>query len=200
MKQTILEQGTIECEIEKQIHTNNKKSLLLHACCAPCASSVIEYLKPYFNLTIYFYNPNIMPNKEFELRLDSMKKLMAYHKDIKLIIPNQQESDFLEYISGLENCKEGGNRCTKCFELRLKNTADFIVNSNFKYDFFATTLTVSPHKNFSLINEIGKDISILTNTNYLSSNFKKKNGFLRSIQLSKDYDLYRQTYCGCKFD
>ncbi len=192
-----LELGSIEYVIANS--ESNKPRLLLHACCGPCASSVIEYLHPYFDITVYFYNPNIMPKEEFKLRLNALKVVVLHFDGVKLIVPEQDENDYLPFIKGMENIKEGGSRCEACFTLRLDKTAQFMSLHRNDYDYFATTLSVSPHKNHILINDIGKGIGARYGIDYLSSNFKKRDGYLRSIQLSKEWNIYRQSYCGCKF-
>lgn len=169
--------------------------LLLHSCCGPCSSYVLEYLSKYFDITLFFYNPNIQPAEEYEKRLFTQKKLLErakYKNPVTFLAGEYDPQRFFEAVKGLENCKEGGARCEKCFELRLSKTAEVAEKGNF--DFFATTLTVSPHKNAVLINEIGGRYQ-----NYLPSDFKKREGYKRSIILSKEYELYRQDYCGCIF-
>lgn len=200
MKKTIAKPGTVEYAIQKSIENGAKPRLLLHACCGPCASSVIEYLVPYFDITVYFYNPNILPNSEFIKRIDALKTVISHFNDIKLIIPTQSEDEYLELIKGFEQLPEGGHRCTMCFELRLENTARYLKHNLDKYDAFATTLTVSPHKNAALINSIGEKLATQYGVNYLQSDFKKRNGYLRSTQLCKEWNIYRQSYCGCRFD
>ena len=169
--------------------------LLLHSCCGPCSSYVLEYLSDYFDITLFFYNPNIQPAEEYEKRLSAQKQLLerAKHKNPVAFLAGEYEPQrFFEAVKGLENCREGGARCEKCFELRLSKAAEIAKKGGF--DYFATTLTVSPHKNAVLINEIGGRYQ-----NYLPSNFKKREGYKRSIILSKEYELYRQDYCGCIF-
>jgi len=176
-----------------------KKRLLLHSCCGPCSTSVIERLLENYEITIFYYNPNIYPQEEYIKRLSEQKKFLEIaHKDICLIdgeyVDNQK---FEEAYKGLENCKEGGPRCEKCIYLRLEKTAQIAKEKNF--DIFATTLSVSPHKNAKLINDIGKDLENKFQVEYLVSDFKKQDGYLKSIKLSKEYDLYRQKYCGCRY-
>ena len=169
--------------------------LLLHSCCGPCSSYVLEYLSQYFSVTLFFYNPNIHPKEEYQKRLLTQKKLLSravYKNPVDFLEGEYDPDRFFEAAKGLEHCREGGERCTKCFELRLSKTAEQAKLGGF--DFFATTLTVSPHKNALLINNIGKCFE-----GYLASDFKKKEGYKRSIILSKQYDLYRQSYCGCIF-
>lgn len=169
--------------------------LLLHSCCGPCSSYVLEYLSDYFDITLFFYNPNIQPAEEYEKRLLTQKKLLErakYKNPVAFLAGEYEPQRFFEAVKGLENCREGGARCEKCFELRLSKAAEIAKKGGF--DYFATTLTVSPHKNAVLINEIGGRYQ-----NYLPSDFKKREGYKRSIILSKEYELYRQGYCGCIF-
>ena len=169
--------------------------LLLHSCCGPCSSYVLEYLSDYFDITLFFYNPNIQPAEEYEKRLLTQKKLLErakYKNPVAFLSGEYEPQRFFEAVKGLENCREGGARCEKCFELRLSKAAEIAKKGGF--DYFATTLTVSPHKNAVLINEIGGRYQ-----NYLPSDFKKREGYNRSIILSKEYELYRQDYCGCIF-
>ena len=173
-----------------------KPKLLLHSCCAPCSSSVIERLKDYFEITIFYYNPNINNAEEFTLRATEQEKLCA-KLNVGFVLPNFDIQDFESQIQGFESEREGGARCEKCFCLRLKKTAEFAKQKG--YDYFATTLTVSPLKNCQLINSIGEKLQEQIGVNYLPSDFKKKGGYLRSIELSKEYELYRQNYCGCSY-
>ena len=168
---------------------------LLHSCCGPCSSYVLEYLSDYFDITLFFYNPNIQPAEEYEKRLSAQKQLLErakYKNPVAFLAGEYEPQRFFEAVKGLENCREGGARCEKCFELRLSKAAEIAKKGGF--DYFATTLTVSPHKNAVLINEIGGRYQ-----NYLPSDFKKREGYKRSIILSKEYELYRQGYCGCIF-
>ena len=183
----------------EDINTTEKPRLLLQVCCAPCFAGSVEYLTEHFDVTAFFYNPNIQPKQEFNLRLDALKQLIESFPSVKLIVPEQDENEYLTCVKGLEKEKEGGARCTGCFELRLEKTAKYMMDDMGDFDYFATTLTVSPHKNAKLINEIGNKIATKYNVNYLESNFKKKDGFLRSINKSKELGLYRQDYCGCSF-
>ncbi len=169
--------------------------LLLHSCCGPCSSYVLEYLSDYFDITLLFYNPNIHPAEEYEKRLLTQKRLLErakYKNPVTFLAGEYDPQRFFDAVKGLEGCKEGGARCEKCFELRLSKAAEIAKKGRF--DYFATTLTVSPHKNAVLINEIGRRYQ-----NYLPSDFKKREGYKRSIILSKEYELYRQDYCGCIF-
>lgn len=175
-------------------------NLLLHSCCAPCSSYCIEYLTNYFNITIYYYNPNISPKEEYEKRKQEEIKFINEFKSknkLNIIDCDYNYDDFLNVISGLEKEPEGGSRCSKCYLLRMDATAK--KGEELKYDYFATTLTVSPYKNSKKINEIGFLLEEKYKIKYLPSDFKKKNGYKRSIELSKEYNLYRQNYCGCIF-
>ena len=189
-------------KLEKLINDINEKNitptLLLHSCCAPCSSYVIEYLSPYFNITILYYNPNISPIEEYEKRKQEQIKLIKKlpTKNKVNILDCDYDNDLYEKtIKGLEKEPERGSRCTKCFLLRLEKTAITAKKNNF--DYFGTTLTVSPYKNSKLLNEIGLSLQEKYNIKYLYSDFKKNNGYKRSIELSKEYNLYRQNYCGC---
>lgn len=191
-------QKLLENELEKIKRENITPTILLHSCCAPCSSYVIEYLSPYFNITILYYNPNISPKEEYEKRKEEQIKLIHNLKTPNKvsIIDCDYDNDLYEsIIKGLETEPERGKRCTKCFELRLTKTVQIAKNNNFNY--FGTTLTVSPYKNAKLINEIGKKLATEYNIPWLPSDFKKNNGYKRSIELSKTYNLYRQNYCGC---
>ena len=185
--------------MEEQI--NNVKegsSLLLHACCAPCSTAVLERLADYFKITIFYYNPNITDEEEYNKRIVEIEKLINLVNSkykIELIKGNYNPDLFMEMAKGLEKEPERGKRCYKCYELRLSETAK--IAEELGFDNFCTTLTLSPHKNSNWINEIGKELNDKYTSNYLYSDFKKKNGYKRSIELSKKYNLYRQDYCGC---
>ncbi len=174
-----------------------KPTLLLHVCCAPCSSAVLEILKDYFNITIFFYNPNIAPKDEFDYRLEELKRLLREMKlaDIDIISPEYNSEEFEKIAKGLESELEGGPRCKLCYDLRLRATANTAKVGNF--DYFTTTLTVSPYKNAQALNEIGAKLENEFGIKYLYSDFKKKEGYKRSCELSKEYNLYRQNYCGC---
>ena len=182
-----------QLELEKIINNLEcKKTLLLHSCCAPCSSYVITYLKDYFDITILYYNPNIEPIEEYNKRKEEQIRLCKLF-NIKVLDCDYDNDLFHETVLGLEKCKEGGSRCFKCYELRLRKTASLASN----YDFFGTTLTVSPFKNSNKLNEIGLSLEKEYNVKYLVSDFKKKEGYKKSIILSKEYNLYRQDFCGC---
>ena len=176
-----------------------RKRLLLHSCCGPCSSYCLEYLTQYFDVTVFFYNPNILPREEFDKRLYWQKVLLdsaPFCKGVELIAPEWDDREFFAAAEGLLSEPEGGARCTECFRLRLTRTAEEAVKGGF--DYFATTLTISPLKNAAVLNEVGK-LCEEGNTKYLPSDFKKKNGYLRSTEISKEYNMYRQDYCGCVF-
>lgn len=174
------------------------KKILLHSCCAPCSSYVITFLSNYFDITILYYNPNIFPKEEYEKRKKEQIKLLKNiqtKNKLDFIDCDYENEIYNTKIKGFENCKEGGNRCSICFYLRLEKTAIIAKKNNF--DYFCSTLTVSPHKNSKIINEIGINISNKHNIKWLYSDFKKNEGYKQSIELSKKYQLYRQDYCGC---
>ncbi len=186
-------------EMEKQMkNIEEGSSLLLHACCAPCSTACLERVANFFKVTIFYYNPNITEKNEYEKRIEEIKKLLTLINpkyEVKLLEGDYNPKIFLEMAKGLENCPERGKRCYKCYEMRLEETAN--IASKLGFNYFATTLTLSPHKNSDWVNEIGTNLNKLYESNYLYSDFKKKEGYKRSIELSKKYDLYRQDYCGC---
>lgn len=173
---------------------DGKKRLLLHCCCAPCSSACLERLKDFFNITVLFYNPNI-GGEEYFKRKEELKRLIEKTGWADFCDCDREESKFLLAAKGLENCKEGGERCKACFKLRLEKTAEIAECGG--YDYFTTTLTLSPLKNAALINEIGE--SLQQKAKWLYCDFKKRGGYKRSLELSKEYGLYRQNYCGCEF-
>lgn len=185
----------------ENILKENKDSLptlLLHSCCAPCSSYVLEYLTNLFSITILFYNPNISSKNEYDKRLNELKRLVSeipHQNKIEIIEVEYDNKVFFEISKGLEELPEGGERCFKCYRLRLEEAAIYAKQHNF--DYFTTTLSISPHKNAQKLNEIGEELQSKYNINYLYSDFKKKGGYQRSIELSKKYDLYRQDFCGC---
>lgn len=176
-----------------------KPNLLLHSCCGPCSTQVISFLTPYFNITVLYYNPNIEPFTEYEKRKQEQIRFIKEfnHSNITFLDCDYDNNAFTEAVKGLENEKEGGARCPVCFRVRLEKTAR--VAKEKKYDFFGTTLTVSPHKNSRQINLIGHALEQRYNVKFLYSDFKKKDGYKKSIELSKQYNLYRQNYCGCNY-
>lgn len=190
-----------DLEMEKQIEKIPEGSpLLLHACCAPCSSAVLERLSNYFEISIFYYNPNITDEDEYYKRIEEVKRLInsvSSKYPIHLIEGNYEPEKFFKMAKGLEEEPERGRRCYKCYELRLEETAKIADELHFPY--FCTTLTLSPHKNAFWINEIGEKLNSQYESHYLYSDFKKKNGYKRSIELSKQYQLYRQDYCGCVY-
>lgn len=185
--------------------TENKgKSLFLHSCCAPCSSYVLEYLRSFFKITVFYYNPNITEEPEYRHRVEEQKRLICeFNKKTDAAYPihvvegDYQRQYFFDKVKGLEDCPEGGERCFVCYELRLRETALRAKECN--ADYFTTTLTISPLKNAQKINEIGEKLAKEVGVPFLPSDFKKKNGYKRSVELSKEFDLYRQDYCGCVF-
>lgn len=175
-----------------------KPTLLLQGCCGPCSSYVMEYLTKHFQVTLLFYNPNIRPAAEYEKRLVALKQLLASMElasPVTLMETGWRGEEFMAAVKGLEHEPEGGARCPVCFRLRLEETAKIAAEHGF--DYFATTLTVSPHKNAPMLNSIGQALANQYGVAWLPSDFKKRNGYLRSIQLSKEHGIYRQEYCGC---
>ena len=183
-------------EIEKN---GIRPRLLLHACCAPCSSHCLEVLARNFEITMFFYNPNISPEAEFDFREKELERFLgaAGYDSITVDAPEYDPAPFYELAKGLEDLPEGGARCYACYELRLKKTAEAAKAGG--YDYFTTTLSISPYKNARWLNEIGLRVGEEAGVPYLCSDFKKKNGYKRSIELSKEYGLYRQDYCGCEF-
>ncbi len=191
-------------ELEKILKNNMEKSfvptLLLHSCCGPCSSYVLEYLSNYFKITIIYYNPNIYPEEEYLKRKKEQQELikkLPVKYPVSFMESTYDSKEFFSISRGLENLKEGEERCFKCYNLRMEQTAKKAKEYNF--DYFTTTLSVSPYKNSNILNEIGKKLEEKYQVKYLYSDFKKKNGYKRSIELSKIYDLYRQDYCGCVY-
>ena len=202
-------------ELEKIITVLEKEHktprLLLHSCCAPCSSYVLEYLRTYFRITVFYYNPNITFAAEYQKRVAEQKRLIdaynaalgnadAYHSQgagfpIDVVEGDYEPQTFFKLAKGLEDCPEGGERCFLCYELRLRRTAELAKAGG--YDYFCTTLSISPLKNAKKLNEIGERLTDEYQVPWLVSDFKKKNGYKRSIELSAEYQLYRQDYCGC---
>ena len=184
--------------IKKEQESNNIPSILLHSCCAPCSSHIIDTLTKYFNITILYYNPNIEPYEEYLKRKEEEIRFIKEYKNINkldIIDCDYDNDSYHKLVKGLENAPERGERCFKCYNLRLEYTAKKA--KELDYDYFGTTLTVSPYKNSNKLNEIGEELSEKYNIKYLYSDFKKNNGYKHSIELSKIYNLYRQDYCGC---
>lgn len=193
-------QKELEKLIEKQQREGARPSLLLHSCCAPCSSYVLEYLAPYFNICDFYYNPNISPKKEYEDRKEELMRLideMGLSTQVTFLEGTYRPEDFFAMAKGLEDLPEGGERCFKCYEMRLRESAKIAKEQGAEY--FATTLTISPLKNAAKLNEIGEKLAEKYGVKYLPSDFKKKNGYKRSVELSAQYELYRQNYCGCVF-
>lgn len=175
-----------------------KPKLLLHACCAPCSSGCLERLVPYFDVTIFFYNPNMDSEEEYVKRATELRRFVKEAAlPVDVIVCKYNSAPFYEMARGLENVPEGGARCFKCYELRMRETAKVAVENGF--DYFTTTLSISPLKNSQKINEIGERLGNFFEVRHLPSDFKKKDGYKRSIELSREYGLYRQNYCGCVY-
>ena len=205
----------LEQKLQKLGEAKEKPTLLLHSCCAPCSSYVLEYLREYFKITVFYYNPNITASSEYEYRLGEEKRLIeAYNRQVETqdftgmhSTPNAEKigileapydpERYLEAVKGYEDCPEGGDRCGICFAMRLRESARAAAKNGF--DCFTTTLTISPLKNASRLNEIGERAALEYGVPFLPSDFKKKNGYKRSIELSRAFSLYRQNFCGCAF-
>ena len=180
--------------------SGNKPKLLIHSCCAPCSSYVLEYLSQHFDITLLYYNPNISPKSEFEYRVSELKRLVSemIDKEINIEIPEYNDREFYDEVKGMEDIPEGGERCFKCYEIRLRKAIEYGKENGFEY--FTTTLSISPYKNAEKLNEIGERLAGESGkVKWLPSDFKKKNGYKRSIELSRKYNLYRQDYCGCVY-
>jgi len=191
-------QKLLDLKLEEIKKANKIPTLLLHACCAPCSSYVLEYLSKYFKITIYYYNPNIHPNLEYNRRLDELKKFLKVFpldNKVNLIEENYDPNEYFNSIKGFENLGEKSKRCYACYKLRMEKACKYAKENNF--DYFTTTLSISPYKVSSWINEIGLSLENEYKINYLCADFKKKNGYKRSLELSRKYNLYRQDYCGC---
>lgn len=191
-------------ELDKLIEENTKNgtvpSLLLHSCCAPCSSYCLSYLSEYFSITLLYYNPNIYPEEEYFKRVEEQKRLieeMEFKNPVSFIEGRFDPKEFYDAVKGLESIKEGGERCFRCYELRLSEAAEYARKGGF--DYFTTTLSISPLKNAQKINEIGERLAEEYGVKHLPSDFKKKEGYKKSTLLSKEYGLYRQDYCGCIF-
>ena len=193
-------QKQLEAIIAKHEKAGEVPTLMLHSCCAPCSSYCLEYLSNYFKITVFYYNPNIYPEEEYTKRVEEQRrfieKLPAKHK-IEFVEGVFEKERFYEIVKGYENCKEGGERCFLCYELRLAETAK--IAKQMGMDYFTTTLSISPLKNSDKLNEIGEKVGLQYGIAHLSSDFKKKNGYKRSVELSNEYEMYRQYYCGCVY-
>ena len=186
--------------IEKIKKEGLRPKLLLHACCAPCSSYVLEYLSECFDITLYFYNPNISPESEFAFRAEELARLigeMPLRGEPQLVMSDYNSAEFYNAVEGYEAEAEGGARCKICYRLRLERSAKYASEKGF--DYFTTTLSISPYKNSVWLNEIGAELSEKYGVEYLFSDFKKRNGYKRSCELSEEYGLYRQNYCGCEY-
>lgn len=186
--------------IEKITTEQKVPQLLLHSCCAPCSSYVLEYLSEYFKITVFYYNPNIYPNEEYQRRMEEQRDFISKLRpknSISFMEATYNPDTFYELTKGLEKEKEGGKRCYLCYKMRMEEAATIAKTNHF--DYFTTTLSISPYKNAEWINEIGEELEKKYHISYLYADFKKKNGYKRSIELSKEYHLYRQDYCGCVF-
>ena len=198
-----------QLELDKLINELQKKQtdaayhvprLLLHSCCAPCSSYVLEYLSQYFEITVLYYNPNIFPEEEYRKRVEEQQRLIGTlptRYPVTFAEGRYQPEEFFAVAKGLEDVPEGGERCRKCFRLRLEETAKLAAEG--KYDYYTTTLSISPLKNAQALNEIGQELETVYKVPYLPSDFKKRGGYQRSIELSREYELYRQNFCGCVY-
>lgn len=190
----------LDKEIESVTSAGKLPSLLLHSCCGPCSSYVLEYLSKYFSVTVLYFNPNIYPDEEYRHRLSEQRRiisLLPVQNRVSIMECGYDHAEFLSASKGLESEREGGARCEKCFRLRLERTAALAKEHGF--DYFTTTLSVSPHKNDQMLNLIGEELEKQYGVRHLPADFKKREGYKRSIELSKQYGLYRQDYCGCEF-
>ncbi len=186
--------------IDKYKREDITPSLLLHSCCAPCSSYVIEYLSDYFNITVLYYNPNISDRNEYEKRKAEQIRLINSFKSknkVRFIDCEYDSNEFFSIAKGYEHCRENGERCLRCYRLRLEKTASLAKEMGF--DYFCTTLSISPLKNAQTINEIGQETALKYSVLWLPSDFKKRNGYKRSVELSRQFNLYRQNYCGCVY-
>jgi hypothetical protein len=209
-KKDMCQKKNYQKELEKIIEEKEKNgivpTLFLHACCAPCSSYCLEYLAQYFKITVFYYNPNISPKEEYEKRVEELEHLIGRQEEllknakksypIRFLEGKYDPERFYEMAKGMEDLPEGGERCFACYELRLREAAETAAG---KYDFFTTTLSISPHKNAQKLNEIGERIGKEYGIAHLPADFKKKNGYRRSCELSEEFGLYRQNYCGCVF-
>ncbi|MGN1114237.1 MAG: epoxyqueuosine reductase QueH [Oscillospiraceae bacterium] len=198
--QKINYQKKLDEVIEKIKQSGDIPALLIHSCCAPCSSYVLEYLSQYFKITIFYYNPNISPKEEYLKRVEEQKRLISQlpvKYPVSFVEGRYDEDEYYNAVKGLEHIPEGGERCFACYRLRLEETAKLAKEMGFEW--FTTTLSISPYKNAQKLNEISAELSEIYDVKNLPSDFKKKEGYKRSIQLSREYNLYRQDYCGCVF-
>ena len=187
-------------KVIREIDLENPPSLLLHSCCGPCSTSVLELLSDYFKVTLLYYNPNIYPSDEYYKRLEEQKRVLEKVNgrfEIKFLEGRYDPAEYFDAVKGVEQLPEGSQRCFNCYELRLKEAAQFAKKLNM--DYFATTLSVSPYKNAQIINELGEKIAQEYGVKHLPNDFKKKDGYKKSVELSKSWNIYRQDYCGCPF-
>ncbi|MGN1478517.1 MAG: epoxyqueuosine reductase QueH [Acutalibacteraceae bacterium] len=196
-----MEKQNFQLLMERQLESlKGGERLLLHSCCGPCSSYVLDVLTKHFDVTLLYYNPNIYPAEEYQKRLGEQLRLikeMPTERPVSYMACEYDEGEFLQAAKGFEGEREGGARCEKCFRLRLKKTALEAQKNGF--DYFTTTLSVSPHKNAQMLNQIGKGLEKEYGVKYLYADFKKKDGYKKSVKLSEEYNLYRQDYCGCRF-
>ena len=193
-------QKELEKIIERHVEKGETPTLLLHSCCAPCSSYVLEYLSQYFKITVFYYNPNIYPDDEYYKRVREQREFidrLSAKNEIGFVEGEFDKERFYDMAKGLENAEEGGERCFRCYQLRLAEAAKLA--QKLGMDYFTTTLSISPLKNSQKLNEIGLRVASEYNVKYLVSDFKKKNGYKRSVELSREYNIYRQDYCGCVF-
>ena len=198
MEQKINYQALFDQQLENIKVSGKKPTLLLHACCAPCSSYVLEYLDGIFDITLFFFNPNISPEEEYNFRAAELKRLtkeLPLKNKVKIIVPDYIPDEFEAIAKGKEDLPERSARCTDCYRLRISKTFEEAVKQGF--DYFSTTLSISPHKDADRLNKIGMELSENSSVQWLFSDFKKRNGYKRSIELSQIYGLYRQNYCGC---
>ena len=185
-------------EITKKIEPQKKPKLLLHVCCAPCSSHCLSVVVPFFDVTVFYYNPNISPFDEYQRRAnEEIRFLKEAYPFVHFVEGEYDNQNFVSMAKGLEKLDEGGERCKKCYKMRLEKTAEYARKNG--YDYFTTTLTVSPYKHSPTLNQIGEEVAKDYGVKYLVSDFKKQNGYKHSIELSQQYNLYRQDYCGCQF-
>lgn len=199
-QQKVNYQKELDQTLDRLQKENRVPSLLLHSCCAPCSSYVLEYLSQYFKITVFYYNPNIYPEREYFKRVQEQQYLigeMNFLHPVSFLEGTYDKDKFYKMAEGMEQFREGGERCFRCYEMRLRETAEKAVEGSF--DYFTTTLSISPMKNAQKLNEIGCAVGREFGVEYLTSDFKKKNGYKRSVELSGEYGLYRQDYCGCEF-
>lgn len=193
-------QKELEKLLDREQNEGRIPRLFLHACCAPCSSYVLEYLSQYFEITIFFYNPNIFPDEEYKKRAEELRRMikeMEFIHPVKFEEGEYRPEDFFAMAKGMEEEAEGGRRCFACYRMRMEEAAKKAREGG--YDYFTTTLSISPLKNAAKINEIGEELADIYEVEHLPSDFKKKDGYKRSIELSRQYNLYRQDYCGCVF-